>query len=44
MSKKTKKKESVRDYTDQELAEMRSKMEAYYEKEIPFVTLQSKYD
>ena len=41
MSQKTKKKE---EYTEKEYAEMRARMVSYYEKEIPFLELQSKFE
>ncbi len=41
MSQKTKKKQ---EYTEKEYAEMRSKMVSYYEKEIPFLELQFKFE
>lgn len=41
MSQKTKKKA---EYTEKEYAEMRSKMVSYYEKEIPFLELQFKFE
>lgn len=41
MSQKTKKKE---EYTEKEYAEMRARMVSYYEKEIPFLELQFKFE